>query len=296
MTNLARALALDDDLGGNVDRLVAMAGAFDVPGNTDGPAEWNVYADPVAARTVARSGLPLVFVPLDATNAVPLDAQFLRAVASAPQTDAVAVTRALLFGVRDLIAGGEYYLWDPLAAVLSLQPELGTVEQRDADVVVGGSESGRTVESDTGATAEVFVAADGRAAEVALLERLAGRSVPPIDERPDVLIDPDACSATSPAELAAGARVLELDPVDPSGWVVVGTLAPGAGIADIEAYFAQPPSEEPDWFTPAAFLGGAAGAPRSDVAVLEAGRYTVICVEGDWSAPVLRGTTTFTVG
>ncbi len=296
LTNVAHALDLDDDLGANVDRLVAMAGAFDVPGNTDGPAEWNVYADPLAARTVARSGLPLTFVPLDATNEVPLDGQFLRAIASAPQTDAVAVTRELLFGVRDLVAGGEYYLWDPLAAVLSLQPELGTVERREADVVVDGSDAGRTIESADGATAEVFTAADGRAAELALLERLVGGPVPPIDEQPDVLIDSVACTATSPADVSAGARVLHLEPVDPSSWVVVGTLDAGAGIADIEAYFAEPPSEEPDWFTPAAFLGGAADAPRSDVAFLEAGKYTVICVEGDWAAPELRGTTTFTVG
>jgi pyrimidine-specific ribonucleoside hydrolase len=296
LTNVAHALELDDDLGGNVDRLVAMAGAFDVPGNTDGPAEWNVYADPLAARTVARSGLPLTFVPLDATNAVPLDAPFLRAVASAPQTDVVVVTRDLLFGVRDLVAGGEYYLWDPLAAVLSVHPELGTAEQRAADVVVDGADSGRTIEADDGAAAEVFTAADGRATERALLERLAGRPVPPIDERPDVVIDSVGCSATSPADLAAGARFLHLEPVDPSGWVVVGTLAPEAGPADIEAYFAEPPSEEPDWFTPAAFLGGAADAPRSDVALLERGEYTVICIEGDWETPKLRGTSTFTVG
>ena len=58
LTNVAAALELDDRFAGGIDHVVTMGGAFDVPGNTafaEPPpehdvAEWNIYADPVAAR------------------------------------------------------------------------------------------------------------------------------------------------------------------------------------------------------------------------------------------------------
>ena len=81
LTNVAAALQLDDGLAADIERVVVMGGAFDVAGNTAGAqppparnvAEWNIYADPAAARDVVQAELPLTFVPLDATNRVPLD-------------------------------------------------------------------------------------------------------------------------------------------------------------------------------------------------------------------------------
>ena len=53
-----------------------MGVAFDVPGNIalsnvgidNTVAEWNVFIDPHAAAMVLKSGIPVTFVPLDATN------------------------------------------------------------------------------------------------------------------------------------------------------------------------------------------------------------------------------------
>jgi purine nucleosidase len=52
-----------------------MGGALRVPGNvrephTDGSAEWNAFWDPAALGGVWDSSVPLVLVPLDATNKV----------------------------------------------------------------------------------------------------------------------------------------------------------------------------------------------------------------------------------
>ena len=64
-----------------------MGGAIQVPGNLgDGgvfqtnnkTAEWNIFVDPLAARIVFRSRIPILLVPLDATNKVPIDLAFLR--------------------------------------------------------------------------------------------------------------------------------------------------------------------------------------------------------------------------
>lgn len=72
MTNLAAAMRAHPDL--DVERVVAMGGAVDVPGNAPGEprAETNAWIDPAAARVVLRSGAPITLVPLDATNQVPV--------------------------------------------------------------------------------------------------------------------------------------------------------------------------------------------------------------------------------
>ncbi|HET7010488.1 MAG TPA: nucleoside hydrolase [Anaerolineales bacterium] len=80
-TNLARALRQEPDLAANIQAVVMMGGAVHVPGNIhdlirdseNEVAEWNVYADPQAAREVLASGVPIVMVPLDATNQVSVD-------------------------------------------------------------------------------------------------------------------------------------------------------------------------------------------------------------------------------
>jgi Inosine-uridine preferring nucleoside hydrolase len=286
-----------------------MGGAFDVAGNTAGAqpppernvSEWNIYADPAAARDVVQAELPLTFVPLDATNRVPLDLYVLRAVtALATATDPIGVVNTLLAGLRGMIGTGDYYLWDPLAAVLALRPELGTIEPRQVDVVTRGPEAGRTVDTESagGARADVYVGADGRAAEATLLEGLAGEPVTRIDERPDLVIEPDACTA-APGELIAGPRVLQVESGDaasgnPSA-VAIDTLAPGRGPADIEAFLAAPAAEPPDWFTIAAALGAGIDAPAADLLRLAPGTYTVVCLQAYPSDLQLLGTTTFTV-
>jgi inosine-uridine nucleoside N-ribohydrolase len=300
LTNVAGALALDPELGDGIARVVTMGGAFDVPGNTADAmpapartvAEWNIYVDAAAARAVAGAGLPLSFVPLDATNEVPLDAYLLRALARAPGSDAVELTRTLLARMEEMIAGGEYYLWDPLAAVLALHPELGRTEERSVAVVADGDDVGRTMTSPEGTPAEVFVAVDARAAEAALLEGLAGRRVPDIVEEPDLVIDPVACTVEAPT-VASGPSVLHLAPASRS-FIAVGTIDRGYGPADIAAYLANPSAAEPEWFTTSAFLGGDP-AVTTALATLTPGVYTAACIDGTWGAMELRSTTTFTV-
>ena len=77
-TDLALALRLDPSIREKISSFYLMGGAVFVPGNlTDFSAspdnvsaEWNVYIDPLAASEVFQSGVPIVLVPLDATNQV----------------------------------------------------------------------------------------------------------------------------------------------------------------------------------------------------------------------------------
>ena len=73
-TDIALALQADPGIGHKIAMIYAMAGAVRVNGNEPkySNAEWNVYIDAVAASRVLRSGVPMTFVPLDATGNVPV--------------------------------------------------------------------------------------------------------------------------------------------------------------------------------------------------------------------------------
>ncbi len=64
-TNVALALRLAPEIAGLVKRLVVLGGCFRTPGNMTPVSEYNIWADPEAARVVLRSGAPVTLVPLD---------------------------------------------------------------------------------------------------------------------------------------------------------------------------------------------------------------------------------------
>ncbi len=68
LTNLALATKLDPGFCSHVKRLVIMGGGHEA-GNETPSAEFNIWADPEAARVVLTSGIEeIVLVPLDATH------------------------------------------------------------------------------------------------------------------------------------------------------------------------------------------------------------------------------------
>lgn len=70
MTNLAIAVEKEPKVMKNVQEIIAMGGAFRVPGNTGPHAEFNMYVDPEAAQWVLDARLPLTLLPLDVTEQV----------------------------------------------------------------------------------------------------------------------------------------------------------------------------------------------------------------------------------
>jgi len=72
LTNVALALQQEPRLAERIPRLVLMGGAH-VGGNVTATAEFNLWADPEAARAVFAAGLrEIVVLPLDATHSAPL--------------------------------------------------------------------------------------------------------------------------------------------------------------------------------------------------------------------------------
>lgn len=70
MTNVAEVVAGEPDLLRAVKEFVVMGGARSEGGNITASAEYNIFADPHAARLVFASGLPVFTFGLDATHQV----------------------------------------------------------------------------------------------------------------------------------------------------------------------------------------------------------------------------------
>lgn len=68
LTNLAMAEMLAPGILARARQLLVMGGALRCPGNITSAAEFNFYADPVAADMVMRAGANLVLFPLDVTH------------------------------------------------------------------------------------------------------------------------------------------------------------------------------------------------------------------------------------
>jgi len=301
MTNLAEAFAADPSLPSKIERIVAMAGAIDVPGNVDLgqgvlPAEWNVYADPTAWDEVLRSGPPITVIPLDATKDAPVNAAFL---AELEQDHAAApadiVYELLVRGALSPAYGDQF--WDPLAAVMTVDEPVGTIETIPLKVVTAeGRDSGRTIRADDGVPVRVATAANQARFEERLLQglRLGAPRDPPfsVEGTMSVRFDGVTCADERP------------EPVVPGDWrieaasTVQGTAAPvlvqfheGYGWDDLVEYTktaadptAQPPFVEVPWVS-------VFETPGTSVSIvtLAAGSYAFVClaVEEPDPEPVL---------
>lgn len=69
LTNLAVALIQCPEIAEGIEQVVMMGGSLG-PGNITPAAEFNIYADPHAAKVVVDAGLPLTMIGLDVTHQV----------------------------------------------------------------------------------------------------------------------------------------------------------------------------------------------------------------------------------
>jgi inosine-uridine nucleoside N-ribohydrolase len=67
-TVLARAFDRDPELPALIQRIICVGGAWHEPGNASAVAEFHFYCDPLSARKLLQSRIPLTLIPLDVTR------------------------------------------------------------------------------------------------------------------------------------------------------------------------------------------------------------------------------------
>lgn len=176
LTNLALAIKLEPDLPNLLKRVVIMGGTFNHPGNTNPTTEWNIAADPEAAKIVfdAFSDLPgeprLIMCPLDITEKIQMTPRHVAALATAsgcalpeelsagdPVGKRSTASRKVIRFFSDAVRfymefhenrGQGYlcYMHDPFAAAIAVEPGLGTLTPAVVDVeLCGALTRGQTV-------------------------------------------------------------------------------------------------------------------------------------------------------
>jgi pyrimidine-specific ribonucleoside hydrolase len=183
LTNLAEALDRDRTIARNVQEIVLMGGAVRVRGNlqdgdvfhtSNSTAEWNIFIDPLAARKVFDSGIPIRLISLDATNKVPINAAFLSEVKGRARSPLGRVIAEVLEADREAIDMGIFYAWDPLAAAALLDPSIVKTTPFHIEIRQDVPEEGRTAATTGKPNARVAVGADAVAFRELFLSSLAG--------------------------------------------------------------------------------------------------------------------------
>ena len=135
LTNIALLLALHPGIEHRIERVVLMGGAI-AEGNVTPAAEFNIWADPEAARRVFESGLDLTMVGLDVTH---------RALVGEPEAERMRAAGRAGAIVADLLGfygrfHREQYGWagspihDAVAVAYVAQPGLLETKHRHVDV------------------------------------------------------------------------------------------------------------------------------------------------------------------
>jgi inosine-uridine nucleoside N-ribohydrolase len=148
LTNLALAVRMHPEIVPLIKRIVYMAGAFEVPGNTTPAAEMNVWYDPEAARIVAREPIDQAFIPLDVTNTVPLDKALFDRITSKPESITARLFKRSGFArALERNPSATTYVYDTLALAYLVDPTYATdVAQLWVDVdITWGPSYGRTL-------------------------------------------------------------------------------------------------------------------------------------------------------
>ena len=167
LTNLA--LGLQKDLEGmrKLKEVVIMGGAVRTKGNITPYAEFNIFVNPLAAKIVFESGLPITLVPLDVTHQVSLTPQVIEErVKPINNSFSQFVIEAIGYDltVHQFLRGTELiYLHDPLAVGVVINPDLVRKERLSIDVETKeGERWGHISETSGGSKIEVCLEVDAK--------------------------------------------------------------------------------------------------------------------------------------
>lgn len=138
-TNVAALLLAHPELKEKIARISIMGGGI-AYGNWTPAAEFNILADPEAARVVFESGIPIIMSGLDVTEKAlifPEDFVRVRAVGN-PVARVVADWLEFFYGFHRALGYAGAPVHDPVAVVSLIRPELLRAQELCVQVETGG--------------------------------------------------------------------------------------------------------------------------------------------------------------
>ena len=159
LTNVATALLKTPSIADEVVSCVVMGGTGKGPGNVTPVAEYNIWADPEAARIVFESGLPLTLVGWDISCASAVIDRAAEAELRALDTElahfTVDIQGVLTDFAHEVTKLGGFDLPDPIAMAVAIEPEIAETRAIYGAVVTGdGLARGQTIFDWLGVTGE----------------------------------------------------------------------------------------------------------------------------------------------
>jgi purine nucleosidase len=142
LTNAAVALREDPEGFRSLKRIVTMGGAVWERGNVTATAEFNMYADPDAAREIVHSGVPMTLVGLDVTHKVVFTRERLESVPGGRSGLRARFLRSIcdrMFAFyRPRLGRDIFFLHDPLAVGVALDRSLVETQRMSVDIETKG--------------------------------------------------------------------------------------------------------------------------------------------------------------
>jgi pyrimidine-specific ribonucleoside hydrolase len=140
LTNIATALARDLSLPTRIKQISLMGGSLTF-GNSTPAAEFNIWADAEAARTVFTSGIPIKMLGLNVTRQVAATPERRAQIRSIETRTATIVADLLDFYSNQLatlfgLSGGSMH--DPLAVAALIDPDIVTFEHMHVAIELSG--------------------------------------------------------------------------------------------------------------------------------------------------------------
>jgi purine nucleosidase len=183
LTNIALAIAQDRAAMSQVSEIVLMGGSTD-RGNHTPAAEFNIFADPLAASQVFASGIPIRMFGLNLCRHLLLTQAHVQAVQALPGSKAQIVAGYLdsYQRIRSADGSSPMPLYDPAVALWLHAPELFEFQAAPVDIELQGQFTrGMTVcdlRNRTGRSCNAQIAMQVNATEaMALFLRLLGQAL-----------------------------------------------------------------------------------------------------------------------
>lgn len=137
MTNIALLLAMYPECKSRIERIVLMGGSASVGGNHTPTAEYNIYADPEAAKMVFASGIDIAMIGLDITSKATLTPDNVAMIRELNETGGMMHAMFQHYRGGSLKTGLKMH--DLCAIAYIVKPELFKTERCFVDVETAGA-------------------------------------------------------------------------------------------------------------------------------------------------------------